>query len=233
MGKTGDPPYAMKGKGMAIAGLALGIASVLIGPIALLAGILLPALGAARRTARQMQNTTQLRAIHQELIISAQNQNGYYLGLDAQGNPADLTVQGRFELLLNQSSLAPDQLISPSDKGKVEYNFSGPFDTSHYSYAMLEIATPGGRRDEWRETINTSAIVLSDRNTNHPGAPESIWSDQGWKGSVTRNDGSTNFESTEIMIDTKYGPNPVNPNDDLFNAQGPNDALMIHRGARP
>jgi hypothetical protein len=233
MGKTGEPPYAMKGKGMAIAGLVLGIASVLIGPIALLTGILLPALGAARRSARQIQNSTQLRGIHQELVIAAQSQKGYYIGLDAQGMPVDLTVEGRFELLLNQSSLAPDQLINPADTGKVEFNFSGSMDASHYSYAMLEIAAPGGRRDEWRDTINTSAVVLSDRNTNPNGPAESVWSDQGWKGSVLYNDGMVSFESSEVIIDTKYGQNTVNSQDDLFNAQGPNDALMIHEGAQP
>ena len=45
---------------------------VVISIIALLIGILLPALGAARRTARQMQNSTQVRGIHTGLVLFSQ-----------------------------------------------------------------------------------------------------------------------------------------------------------------
>ncbi len=65
---------------------------VVISIIALLIGILLPALGAARRTARQMQNSTQLRGIHQGMFTYAQSnktggRDGYYPGLSSQGKP--------------------------------------------------------------------------------------------------------------------------------------------------
>ncbi|MEM6757438.1 MAG: prepilin-type N-terminal cleavage/methylation domain-containing protein, partial [Planctomycetota bacterium] len=46
---------------------------VVISIIALLIGILLPALGAARRTARQMQSNTQVRGIHQSQVMYAQS----------------------------------------------------------------------------------------------------------------------------------------------------------------
>ncbi|QDU71543.1 type II secretion system protein [Mucisphaera calidilacus] len=59
---------------------------VVISIIALLIGILLPALGAARRTARQLQNSTQLRGIHQGLVIHAQSNGGWYAGIDNQGD---------------------------------------------------------------------------------------------------------------------------------------------------
>ncbi|QDU34994.1 hypothetical protein KS4_30710 [Poriferisphaera corsica] len=42
------------------------------------AGIMLPALGASRRTARQMQTNTQMRGLHQSLVMYAQSNRGRY-----------------------------------------------------------------------------------------------------------------------------------------------------------
>jgi len=53
---------------------------VVISIIALLIGILLPALSAARRTARQMQNSTHLRGIHQGEVFFAQPDNRWFTG---------------------------------------------------------------------------------------------------------------------------------------------------------
>ena len=63
---------------------------VVISIIALLIGILLPALGAARRTARQMANNTQLRGIHQGFVTYAQSNksggnDGFFPMLELQG----------------------------------------------------------------------------------------------------------------------------------------------------
>ena len=87
---------------------------VVISIIALLIGILLPALGAARRTARQMQNSTQVRGIHQGQVLFSQGNNSYYAGLDATGKgmaavtssatvygAAANNASGSFALLLN------------------------------------------------------------------------------------------------------------------------------------
>ncbi len=54
---------------------------VVISIIALLIGILLPALGAARRAARQMVNNTQLRGFHQGFFTFAQENKGWYPGV--------------------------------------------------------------------------------------------------------------------------------------------------------
>jgi len=113
---------------------------VVISIIALLVGILLPALGAARRTARQMQNGTQVRGIHQGMVIFSNNNNTYYPGLNPSG--ARYTLQStdaslpyfisatqttvstesahpasRFRQLLDARAFDGEYLISPSETG--------------------------------------------------------------------------------------------------------------------
>jgi len=110
---------------------------VVISIIALLIGILLPALGAARRTANQMKNSSQLRGLHQSSVIFA-NSNGSYLpGMNSSGSPlnstdatfAALTGQNtgvsvgygggafstRLYILLNGNFVAGDLVLNPLD----------------------------------------------------------------------------------------------------------------------
>jgi prepilin-type N-terminal cleavage/methylation domain-containing protein len=58
---------------------------VVISIIALLIAILLPALGAARRAARQQQNTVNLRTLHQAALIHGQDNKTWYPGYDSKG----------------------------------------------------------------------------------------------------------------------------------------------------
>ncbi|HLP84551.1 MAG TPA: prepilin-type N-terminal cleavage/methylation domain-containing protein [Phycisphaerales bacterium] len=51
---------------------------VVIAIIALLIGILLPALGKARASARQIKDSTQVRGVHQGMVLFAQNNNDQY-----------------------------------------------------------------------------------------------------------------------------------------------------------
>jgi prepilin-type N-terminal cleavage/methylation domain-containing protein len=109
---------------------------VVISIIALLIGILLPALGAARRTARQMQNSTQVRGIIQGMIIYAQGNRGWYPAVNNSGtsfsestddesvagsaNEAypienNASVRNRFAILLNGNFFTPEYAISPSE----------------------------------------------------------------------------------------------------------------------
>src|SRR5690625_2355923 len=55
---------------------------VVISIIALLIGILLPALAAARTAARKMTNNTHLRGIVQDYNVSAQSNNTWFPGID-------------------------------------------------------------------------------------------------------------------------------------------------------
>lgn len=61
---------------------------VVISIIALLIGILLPALGAARTSARRMVNNTQIRGIHQAFFTQSQDNKGWYAGIESSGADA-------------------------------------------------------------------------------------------------------------------------------------------------
>jgi prepilin-type N-terminal cleavage/methylation domain-containing protein len=103
---------------------------VVISIIALLIGILLPALGAAKRVAYQMKSNTQIRGIGQGCILFSQGNNGWYPGLNGSGL-GDATVatganaysipspQSNFlpglARLLNGSYFTPGYLISPAE----------------------------------------------------------------------------------------------------------------------
>lgn len=110
---------------------------VVISIIALLISILLPALGAARRTARQMMNSTQTRGIHQGLVIFAQSNKGWFPGVDGsraktgtddafldatdidtyQGGTTEsgAHVGGRFAVMLEAGIFTPEYAVSPAE----------------------------------------------------------------------------------------------------------------------
>lgn len=257
---------------------------VVISIIALLIGILLPALNAARRTARQMQSNTIVRGMHQALVTYSQGNKTKYPGVGRPDtNPEDgfvdnaqplnstedptgksgegYDVEARYYLLLDGNYFTGDYPISPVDS-KTGWT-SGRVFSSNYSYSMLKIddrdqtQAPGdeesdGRRREWQDTMNTQAVIMSDRNTG-PGVDAQNTNIQvlsvhtskegQWKGSVVWNDNHVSFESSHIL-ETKYsGGEPVidpitdEPNDNLFNEDDDSsvptpklgfDAHMIH-----
>jgi len=250
---------------------------VVISIIALLIGILLPALGAARRTARQMANNTQLRGIHQGFVTFAQSNkkggnDGFFPILDGSGDfvAAETAVandeyggaiglpSNAMALMMNGNFFTPDYAINPADSGAVEVDLDSVtnalVEADNFSYAMLELndaanatvnagaATDSPDRDraiEWKETLNTSAVIISDKNTGNDAvagtAISSVWTelDNGdWRGGVTRNDNSTSFETESEFEQTKYGNNVAVTTDNLFLEDGETaspdaDAAMI------
>jgi prepilin-type N-terminal cleavage/methylation domain-containing protein len=240
---------------------------VVISIIALLIGILLPALGAARKTARQMTNSTQQRGIQQGMFTYAQSnrsagQDGYFPGLSSKGRitsavpasqdyssaqPGDDPAE-RIVLMLNGGFFSPVYIINPIELGGLKQLADTTNDVtaaSNFSYAMLCIDGSEGsapdtaqsfRGEEWRETSNSAAPVLADRNTGTDTADDaqSVWtsSGEGWEGTVCSNDNSTTFVSVKgteftpavgttgglvpVVSGTRFGTGDLNGDDNLF-----------------
>ena len=127
---------------------------VVISIIALLIGILLPALGAARRTARQMANNTQLRGIHQGFVTFAQSNkkggnDGFFPMLRSDGKIAEAedntddyiaddpgTPANAVALMLNGNFFTPEYVINPSDSLGIEAEIGEAIETTNFSYAL-------------------------------------------------------------------------------------------------
>jgi hypothetical protein len=229
----------LTGQGLAVGGIVSGgIMSLFILPLML--GILLPALGAARRTARQMQGITQIRGIHQALIIEAQENEGYYAGLDRDGAfdlnhvfngdpqvaPYDHPSHPAWRLrrLLEANHFAGAVTISPSETKTLWQ--SGPVTPENYSYALLDIADLDDPRvAEWRETNQAQAPIISDRLVVTAGVTHSVHDRKRWRGGIAWNDNHVSFEPDEI-VDTVYG-RQKNSDDNLF-APTSGDAYMVY-----
>ncbi|MEO1237097.1 MAG: prepilin-type N-terminal cleavage/methylation domain-containing protein [Planctomycetota bacterium] len=141
------PPSSAKNAKRASVGFTLIELLVVISIIALLIGLLLPALSAARTTARQLRNSTQLRGIHQACVAWAGENDELYPGVvtisrnsaDAFVDDADVEtytvpfaaeaarigahVNARFALLLEKNFVTPEYLISPAElsTGRTEW----------------------------------------------------------------------------------------------------------------
>ncbi len=215
------------GSGRATAGIVLGVCTVVAIPIiALLIGILLPALGAARRTANQMKNCTQIRGIIQGNILYAQGNSDYYAGFTSTGvlgGPvaASPTTYGstrdgsdpatRYAILLNGQYFLPSYLHNPADQKQVAV-LDTNVDSGQFSYALLEISGHPGdiRNNDWKDTTNSQAAVMGDRNLgpgvdNTSGGAQSLWTSSpgAWRGAVGWNDNHVEFETTPV-VNTKY-----------------------------
>lgn len=193
----------------------------------------------ARQDARRMTNATQLRGIHQSLVTFAQTNktgggDGWFPGCDPMGRVTDPTPAGRFKTLLDGDFFTPEYAVAPGDGDKRPWDplRDDAFTVSHFSYALLEIDNDGGRHDEWKETLNTMAVVAGDRNTGEDtdDRVRSIWTHEPgrWHGSVVHNDNHTALELSHVIDELQYGSSPATRNDNLFDAEGDDDALLVH-----
>ena len=116
---------------------------VVIAIIALLIGILLPALGKARQRANSLKDATQLRSLMQGLVVFAGNNRDFY-PLPSRVDKNDKTIDGSalnssqeknttgniFSILISQGIVDPGICYSPIELGNFEeyelYQFENP-----------------------------------------------------------------------------------------------------------
>lgn len=107
---------------------------VVIAIIALLIGILLPALGKARASARQLKDSTQVRGIHQGMVLWAQNNQDNY-PVPSQIDRANSTVavatpaeaknlpRHVMSVLIFNNFFSPELCVSPAESnGSIRVN---------------------------------------------------------------------------------------------------------------
>jgi len=150
------------------------------------------------------------------------------------------SVEARYWILINGDYFTPEYAISPSETAnQTEYDpdaaavspvvFSAA--VKHYSYAMLQFTANGtgvinaataARAAEWKQTLNSQAIVVSDRNITNStavNAIQSVHTDEAgeWTGSVLWNDNHVAFEN-DVTFETKYANGSLNSGagDNLF-----------------
>ena len=149
-------------------------------------GVLLPALGAARRTARQMTDGTQASSIHEAMYAEAQAQQP-----PADGGDKPL-IDDIGKLILGQYT-APDFTVSPASDTKVPADIgTWPLEAqADWVRANADYIIVPGLIEDY-ETAKV-ALFLRPGIYNEPGEPG--------RGTVTFNDNSTHFEADYDLIE--------------------------------
>jgi prepilin-type N-terminal cleavage/methylation domain-containing protein len=115
---------------------------VVIAIIALLIGILLPALGKARQSARQLKDSTQVRGLHQGMVTWAQNNNddyplpsrvdraNYVIANPGAGQEQDKDITRHiFSMLIFNGTVSTEIFLNPAESsGMVRLNDTYEFD---------------------------------------------------------------------------------------------------------
>jgi hypothetical protein len=146
----------------------------------------------------------------------------------------DYIPAGGSEYYLNPADTQKTQFIPGADADD-----GGRFDMRNVSYTTLNVAADS-LAAEWKETVNTRAIVLADRAIGDGSTfgkagstASSVWTEEGsgeYRGGVTRNDSSTETVTTHEAIDAqlKYGDLTFEDND-LFNLFARPDGEDVER----
>ncbi len=204
-------------------------------------------LSSARQTAIRMQNGTQVRGVQQAFVLFAQGNNGFYPGLDAGSGkainaiapsatqygaaaPSNTDISAVYAILLNGEFFTTEYIISPVEKESKTMapavSSSHTITRADYSYALLQFGNEQGnegRREEWKETMNSQAPVVADRSkaidstmkTTSLFTEDTSGQSTAWQGNVAWNDNHVTFENSGVM-----GPQTLRMGGTVSNAGG-------------
>ncbi len=145
---------------------------VVISIIALLIGLLLPALSSARRVARQMVSNTQIRGIHQGFYTGSldRNQRGFFPGIDSQSGVNKNDLFSDFTEIKNPVFTATTNILS-----------AGQFVGFRYAYLLdKDYVTPDylvspGETDERIQPVDLSATPGTYNVRHNAGSGDKLW----------------------------------------------------------
>lgn len=156
---------------------------VVISIIALLIAILLPALGAARRSARIMQNNTHLRGIHQACFIFGQDNKTIYPGLQLNGR--NLANVSQTDLYGRHPELGPISMNNlgngPNTRHRIATLVAEDFMPAEYAISPSEVSDAAqvwDRAEDFTIINNSYSLLnLSVDDNNARNNRRSEWSD--------------------------------------------------------
>ncbi|MGE3107391.1 MAG: type II secretion system protein [Phycisphaerales bacterium] len=173
---------------------------VVIAIIALLVGILLPALGKARASARQMKDSTQVRGIQQACVVWANQNQGFYPD-PAKIDAANTTVNAAagqeqnknrtgniMSLLIFGGHISTEICINPAEANTAAvaqdqgYELDNPMGAVNPANALWDPRFAGGPnvapQGGWRTTPNQTNISNNSYAHNVPfGKRKAKWQD--------------------------------------------------------
>ncbi len=171
---------------------------VVIAIIALLIGILLPALGKARASARQIKDSTQIRGVHQGMVLFAQSNSDLY-PIPSQLDKGQQTLTNAsakddpgavLSILIFNSFFSPELTVSPAEQSSfinVDTNYflalprfanttsgSGATATTQALWDPEFYGSPAEQKVTAKGTKTTGAVTgatLGDGNTSYALSP--------------------------------------------------------------
>lgn len=159
----------------------------------------------------------QLRSIHQAMLVYGLDNGNYLPGLNADGSLYTNQPAQRYGLLVEGNYLDAQKLLSPLDtQASVDY-----------SYAILDIGSPGLRREAWTVEPRPHAVLLAERPRRKPMLGE--WAGWVMYHRATLGPLSTPAEYAESpWVSASYGSTGASSStDDLFSAESNDDAYLI------
>lgn len=190
---------------------------VVISIIALLIGILLPALGAARRSANRIANSNNVRSILQGLAVYAEANQNRLPGQVNNTVDSAITVTGRLIPLMRDNIIVAETAKNPVGATTYVYASGTPGTLSGADYAL---DTVGGTPEAWKNDTNAAAVLVADKGvgTSAASGGASLWSTTSWQGAMGYGDTHVSFQPTKT-VPTNVDNNAVAA-DDIFAATG-------------